>query len=434
MTVPDPKDWKAVQADWTHVQTFGATGKLACLNDQQRQALLTFMQVAYWPTRWQNVPDADTLNAFVSGLEESLMTDCDYMFSLRQTGCTIELLVAGVVVSSVQLDAEECGLLNAGGEGTKVIAPGATESDKKTALFSGAMALVIYAQEAILDAFNALEIEIELGKAATLWMETVPGLDLSPAYEVLVACDAFNEMLESVFETTDTPEWREEMSCKIMCWCVENNYTFDATIVYKWREYLTDMGISAPDYFYSNFVDLATPKALIDRFSLGMNDEDEDWITLCEDCMEFFGQVTFDDESDLDYTLTYGTVELIGNPGNGLQGEDWREHIWDEGKMARMRVDLGEDVHVKGVHFDWNFKNFVGGECSRDIRLLNSAEELLDSWHILQDDPQDMWHTEQQSFDEENVRYVDVWIEQVYDYTGPAWVYIDNVKIFEPEP
>ena len=114
------------------------------------------------------------------------MGDCEvHAHTLRQTGCTIELLIDGEVVASVKLDPEKCNVLNQGGDGTKIVAPGVTEADKKTALFSGAMALVIYCQEAIIDAFNAIEAEIEIGKAATVWMETVPGLDLSPAHEIL---------------------------------------------------------------------------------------------------------------------------------------------------------------------------------------------------------------------------------------------------------
>lgn len=429
------KVWKGIVGDWTHIQTFEDTGTLACLTDQQRQTLLTFLQVAYWLTRWNNPPTQDILDAFVTGIESSLMTDCDFLFTIRQVGCKIQLLAGGIVVSSFRLDAEKCGLLNAGGEGTKVIAPGATETDKKTALFSGAMALVIYCQEAILDAFNAIEVEIEIGKAATLWMETVPGLDLSPAFEVLEACDAFNEMLESVFESTDTPEWREEMSCKIMCWCVENSYTFDSSIIDRWREYLTDQGISAPDYFYSNFVDVASYKALIDRFSLGMNDENEDWLILCDDCLEFFGQVTFDDElTDLDNEVLYGTVELVGNPGLGLQGASWIEAPYATGRKAEIRIDLGEDVHVKAVTFEYNYKVFITGELRRIVRLYDSAEILLDTFDVLDGQPLEEWHTQTALFDEEDVRYVDVECRMISDYTGTQWIYLDNLKVFEPEP
>jgi len=427
--------WKGVVGDWTHIQGFSGVGKLACLTDQQRQTLLTFIQAAFWRTRWTDAPSEDILNAFMSKLEESLMTDCDYMFSIRQRDCYIELLLNGVVVSSFKLDAEECGLLGAGGEGTKVVAPGVIEDDKKTALFSGAMALIIYCQEAVIDAFNAIEAEIEIGKAATVWMETVPGLDLSPAYEVLQACDDFNEMLESVFEATDTPEWREEMSCKIMCWCVINNYTFDTTVIDTFRDYLTDQGLSAPDYFYSNFVDVATYKALLDRFSLGMNDEDEDWMVICDDCYSLFGLVTFDDvETDLDYTVTVGTVTDVGNPDDGLEGESWFEAPWTTGRRSLIRVDLGENVDVKMVSFQFNYDNFPGGEINREIRLLNSAEVEVDNWQLTDGPAQTEWITEEHPFEEADVRYVEIEMKFNSNYTGSMWIWSDNIKIYQPEP
>lgn len=431
------KVWKGIVGDWTHIQGFESTGTLACLTDQQRQTLLTFIQVAYWLTRWDNPPTQDILDAFVAGIESSLMTDCSYMFSIRQTDCTIELLVGAVVVSSFELDAEACGLLNAGGEGTKVVAPGAIETDKKTELFSGAMALVIYCQEAILDAFNAIEIEIEIGKAATLWMETVPGLDLSPAYEVLVACDAFNEMLESVFETTDTPEWREEMSCKIMCWCVVNNYTFDASIIDQWREYLTDMGIAAPDYFYRNFVNVASYKALIDRFSLGMNDDDTDWITLCDTCQELIGQVTFDDEEDLDYEVLFGTVDDTGNPdlcGHGTEYVDTAP--WPYRVRFEIEIELPTAQTVNGCSFDfnWYILQVPAGELGLRVELRDSSHEVLETWNEVDNFPQSSWQSYRFGKPPvESVKYVWVRLFLLCDCPLAKYIRVDNIQIFGPE-
>lgn len=364
------------------------------------------------------------------------MGDClVHVHYLRQTDCTIELLIDGVLQTSFKLDAEECGLLNAGGEGTKIIAPGEVEEDRKTALFSGAMALVIYCQEAVIDAFNAIEAEIEIGKAATVWMETVPGLDLSPAHEVLMACDDFNEMLESVFEATDTPEWREDMSCKIMCWCVANNYTFDKTIVDEWREYLTDMGIAAPDYFYSNFVDVASYKALIDRFSLGMNDENEDWLILCDEC-EASGICTFDDIlTDLPFTFEWGEEGIDGNPDDCAHATEYVSGApWIYGLQYIVRFELPEPLSVARARWDYYVERASGpgGEVGWSVRFLDDEEEQIAHWTSHEHPPNEEWvdfSVSEGTVDD--VSYIEIrnWMVEANPQLGNK-LYMDNFRFY----
>lgn len=441
--------WKGILSDWTHIQGFGTEGKYACLNDQQRQTLLSFVQVAYWRTRWANAPSNDILDAFVAELENDLMTDCSILssgatFELRQVDCRIELWVDSALVTSVTLDPEKCDLLNKGGEGTKIVAPGETAADKKTALFSGAMALLIYCSEAVTDAFNAIEAEIELGKAATVWMETVPGLDLSPAYEVLEACDDFNEMLESIFIATDTPEYREDMSCTILCWCVTNDYTFDASIIDKWREYLTNEGLTPPDYFYSNFVDVATYKALIDRFSLGMNDEDEDWLILCDSCMRVIVWIDFDDDGA--YTFVkyggYAGYKLaivdttFGNPLQSGKSDGWGESPTEYiNAQVCIRVDFDTPQTIVQVSMDCYYVGDIQSNASQSILLYNAADELIDSLYEISSETRGKWN----HFDNEvspvaeNVSYAIVSYGCDHTENEHVILHLDNVIFYGEE-
>lgn len=364
------------------------------------------------------------------------MGDClVHTHLLRQTECTIELLINGQLETSFKLDAEKCGLLNVGGDGTKITPPDPEEEDKKTALFSGAMALVIYCQEAVLDAFNAIEAEIEIGKAATVWMETVPGLDLSPAHEVLMACDDFNEMLESVFEATDTPEWREEMSCKIMCWCVANDYAFDSSIVDRWREYLTEQGLSPPDYFYSNFVDVATYKALIDRFSLGMNDENEDWLVLCDVCEKLAGQITFDDvENDLEYEIQLGTLGISGNPDNCMRSETTDPPHYDTGEMIQILVTLPEVSTVVRVTWDCFLTDTDPlMNCGHNVIFYDAEMEDLGQWQRQEEAARNAWYLSDQNGVKNGVKFIRVRYGLVAELPSNWKMRLDNVKVFKPE-
>ena len=428
------KNWKANLGNWTFIQSLLDTGTLLCLTEQERSTLQTFLRPAYWRTRWIDAPDKDVLEAFCAEIERKLMEDCT--LSLVQIGCTINLVLNGVIISTMPFDGEACSMLGgADGEGSgdyELEAQSEDIEDKKTELFSGAMALVKFCSEAVIDFFAAIDAEIELGLAATVWMEAVPGLDLSPAYEVLQAADSLNDMLRSAFLSSDTPIWREQESCRIMCWCVNNNFTFDVSVIDKWRDWLGDFPLEFPEQGYSTIVQVMTNRALLNRFALGMNDDDEDWLILCDECDDIFGSLTFDDEeNDLEYTIEYGEVGDIGNPDDGLMGAEWHEAPWHYGRQATVLVDLGEDVHVKVVRFDWQYDNFPNGECSRRIYLLDEEEEVLDSWVETSNEVKNEWHTENEQFDEEGVRFVRVKCLFNSDYSGAQHVYIDNIEVYK---
>lgn len=433
------KRWKAVLGDWTFIQTLLDTGSLLCLTEQERSTLQTFLIPAYWPTRWQNSPGRDVLEAFCAEIERKLMEDCT--LSLVQIGCTVNLVLNGVVISSMPFDAEQCELLGgADGKGSgdyELEAQAEEVEDKKTELFSGAMALVKYCSEAVSDFFDAIDAEIELGLAATVWMEAVPGLDMSPANEVLQAADALNDMLRASFLAADTPEWREQESCKIMCWCVYNGFTFDASICDLWREDLYGYGVSFPHQGYWQIVNVLTNRAMINRFALGMNDEDEDWIILCDECYEACGILTFDDvETDLDYEIDMGTVVDNGNPDDCINGEFFASPPTNPyGRKFIITLELPELTTVGKLVWDSYVvkPGGAGPDLARQVEFLDADETVLETWEENSQPPISEWYEEEmQGASIEGVKFVRMTVNYVTQYSGTHEIRADNITVMCP--
>jgi hypothetical protein len=395
---------------------------------------LTFFNIAKWRTRWINPPSQDILDATVSEVEHILMSECN--LTIGQVGCDIVLYLNGEPISSFTLDGESCGLLGGadglGGGPYSQTAEG-TYEEKRTALFSGAMALLRYCSEAIADLFDLMETLLEIGKAATVWMETVPGLDLSPAYEILEAADAIVELEQSVFEGSDSPEYREGESCKIMCWCVENEFTFDETVIDLWLADLYERYLLPPSPFYYEFVRTVTPRALIDRFVLGMNDDDEDWMSLCDECGVICGVLTFDDsEGDLPYEIDSGTLETNGNPDLCLNAIEFPYPPFPHGRKLEIELELPSKRSVDAVILDvWHVNaSQPTGQLGRHAYLLDETKEQLGDFSLLGSTPQGEWFTDTLEDDVvSGVKFVRILYQFYCDCPGSREIRIDNVKI-----
>lgn len=433
------KDWKANQGNWAFIQTLSSEGSLLCLTEQARSTLQTFLTPAYWPTRWVDNPDRDELQAFIAEIEQNLMEEC--ALQLVQVGCTINLLLNGVVISSMPFNPDACAMLGGsdgeGGGWYELPAQSEAVEDKKTELFSGAMALVKYISEAVIDFFAAIDAEIELAKAVVVWMETVPLLDLSPAYEVLQAADSLNGMLRSAFLAADTPDWREQESCRIMCWCVDNNYTFDKSVIDTWREYLASKGLTYPEQGYWQVVNVMEYRAMLNRFALGMNDGDEDWMVLCDECDVVCGALTFDDvETDLDYEIDYGTIVDNGNPDNCLNAEEWTSEPYEYGRRAEILITLEEPTTVTKIQYDYYHRNdsFPTGHLNRTFYLLDDEEEILATWTISGNTSKQEWINESQTGEAvDDVCFIRMYMAFVCDCPGTREIRADNIQVYCPE-
>jgi hypothetical protein len=299
------------------------------------------------------------------------------------------------------------------------------------------MALIKYCSEAITDLYEIYEVALEIGKTAAIWMEAIPGLNLSPAYEILEAADNLIELGQSIFEATDTPEFREGQACLIMCWCIENGGIFDASVIDKWRTYLAGYGIIPPYIYYHDFVVMCSYRCLVDRFVLGTNDDDEDWKILCDMCGTEIGIVTFDDEeTDLDYTISYGSVVDNGNPDNCLNGEEWGNPPENPyGRRAELTIELPEVSEVMRVEFQAYMVHsaYPEGELRREVDLLDESEVVLETWDKVNFFPKGAWtDTELWGAIVEGVKYIRLRLQFVTHLTGTRELRVDNIKILTP--
>lgn len=452
----DPRDWKALLCDWPHIQTYGSVGKLACLSDQQRQTILTFLQVAYWDTRWETAPDSDTLNAFVAKIEDKLMADCE--ITIRQTECEIELLVDGVVVSSFELDGEACPTLK--GETGETGATGAkgdkgdkgdpgedgggfpappeieltgTDDEKKTQVFSGCMNLILYLQEKITDFYAAAGAAASAAHAVSEWFHAFPIIEtLSPVDNAIEAADEWLEATLASFEANDTPELREELACELFCIIVQNDYSFDqyawALLLLLWNTKLLE---NAARIHYLTCGIFWPYNGLANRYILGLNDGNEDWMLLCDCAGGACGSLTFDAPEDLSYVLEYGTIEAIGNPLLGLKGELYTPPGWSNGRRAQVLLDLGEDKTLTAVSFDYNYHSFLpGGEIARNVTYYDSAMVQIDTWSSTVYRDHYIWHNTVATLAGVGVRYVRFNLQFVQNNPGSEfYIYGDNILI-----
>lgn len=431
---------KAFLANWAFISAQPAEGTLCCLSEQQRSMLLSYLEPARWPTRWVDAPSQDALDEFVDSIyKELLMSEC--ALTIQQSGCAIQLLLNGEVISAFVLDGEQCDLLGGGdgrGGGPYPTGPDegmSTYDEKRTALFSGAMALLKYCSEAIADLFELFEALLEVGKAATVWFETVPGLDLSPAYEVFEAADSMLEFESSVFEGSDTSIWREQESCKIMCWCVENNFIFDSSVILKWEDDLFSRYLVPPAPFYAEFVKACSYKTLIDRFTLGLNDDDEDWMLLCDECGLACGSLTFDDiETDLTYSIGMGTVADNGNPDDCINAIEHVFPPYAHGRRLEITLELPQKRTVDAILADYYIVNtgFPAGDVKRGFTLLDETEEELEYQSFPMDNPtKNTWVGDTAEFDlpVAGVKYIKLDVYYYCDCPGTREIRMDNIGV-----
>jgi len=145
---------------------------------------------------------------------------------------------------------------------------------------------------------------------------------------------------------------------------------------------------------------------------------------------DLLGEVTFDSPpTDLPHTKEYGTLMPNGHPLYMLEGALWYEAPYSNGRRSQVIIDLGASYTIRGVHFDWNYHNFSGGEITFGVWLYRAdMVELVARTNDVVE-TQDVWKTRQENFSRPNVRYVRVAIYFNNDAANPQHAFLDTILI-----
>ena len=318
-------------------------------------------------------------------------------------------------------------------------APTGTEEEKKTIVFSGAMAIVKYLQEKILEFYQAAEGAASAAHAVKEWYEIIPLLEtFDPVGNIIEAADEILEATLAYFQANDTEELREQLACEIFCFIVANDYAFDmyvwnVTLIYWATELLSNL--ARPHYY---LMGTFWPfEGLANRYVLGMNDDNEDWALLCSCAASPYGIVTFDDaETDLDYVIDFGILGTSGNPDNCAEATTWKDgEEYDDGRQVIVTVELPTPQIIARTAWDRNAynSNNPDGEVGTQITWFDEEMVEIDTEnHNFEDEANNTWHSEETFKLVVGVKFVKFRLWFSCNECGTIHIYLDNLRIGVP--
>lgn len=159
--------------------------------------------------------------------------------------------------------------------------------DKRTQAFSGAMSVVVFLSEKIIDFYSAINATTSSIRAAADLVDSIPVLNILPLDEIAGVADEIAEYELAEFTANDSPELREELACKLFCMVVAAEYTCSQQTLVDWAAQLRVDYFPGTAAWQYGIMAGAWPKDdLLRRWWLGTNDGNADWETLCDDCQD----------------------------------------------------------------------------------------------------------------------------------------------------
>lgn len=417
------KAWKAILIDYDLLENMDDDNECTvCLSTREMAILKALLMTAYWPTRWLNLGDTpDELNARMSRLDLRLDTCINVGGDTWMSIYNLNLLFQ--YINAIKWDGDTTSInpdapvdawnYDEGTDGNDALCMGVQDLVKTMAGME--LSELYWRNEGIRKPFfDLLQFTGDI-------------LGLGFTYKgTLIAGDSWDEVKEAM----EDPEAIRKIAC-----CLFNNLRGENVTQAVLADGLDGCGFAAgtkenlaAKYIRRNLDGTETYYALIDAVG---NAYVRATVLNQLDCLcSQIGIVTFDDPvNDLGYSHEYGEVSWDnGNPKRSHKGEFWSD-TKPYGRRTAIRINLTEEMTIKGVHFDFYHKAAANHDLRFLVTLYDSSLTQLDQWDETWTTDKEIWSSTNWYPWEDDVQFIDVDlmfnVSENLDYE----LFLDNVRV-----
>lgn len=436
------------------------------------EPLVCFKVNAQWVGHIIGVFDAldqpDAWNGTATAIEDARaevrkiiasMEVCDEVFTdLRIQDCIIQVLVGGEWVDKADItscvDSRVTGTADEEFRDRPWDEP--TDEDKPEptnsldCVWGGAVSVVDYAFAVFNKALDVLEAAADAADAASTWITDIPGFSYVPPAQAFEGFSTGLTITVAICRLADTPESRDRLACDLFCKIRSGGDPYQLTdeIISSWIDSIADLSTEFPPQVYSPGLGfmvtvlrgLIGRRYIYQRYLLGLNNCEDDWMILCTDCPEpellCFG---FDDMTDLtiivgSLTSTDGQPQPSALTASGVNSATYpfNGSGANNGIAVAVEVAFASPVTVNSVAFDYKLTVTSGGTntIALGARFLDAMDAEIDSESTSNSNGNGVWHNQEfDGFSYANVSKVIVYLQRFTNPITTGTGFIDNICI-----
>lgn len=343
------REWKGIQTDWNATALMTTDENISvCLSQREIGIILSALTPAKWRTRWENLPESQSLD-FIDDLVSKLMMtescemNCDDVANCIETSPAVNSAITEIITN------------NNYGDRNTVIGAGnpVFDSCNEDIIFGATTYLIDYVNTSIVDALEIIEVSTNFIEAIQLWAENAPFPIVGQlASRLLQAIAWIQDNIAENYLANYTTGLRDTYRCDLFCIWMESPdcklTAGDVALYFASRvgaqsffSTLSDSitfliagvwsGPQIVDAMFALVMISMTADDAIGWFringlyewnvavALGSNNPDADWSILCDEC------ITETWCHDIDFTLSDGgfTRSITPNRGVYVPGVGW---------------------------------------------------------------------------------------------------------------
>jgi len=372
---------KALFIDWSDLTSnYDTVPVLRALTQQQYTALIAICDYFGWRTRWENPPDAETLDLFAGETKAALMTDiaiCAYVIACITDDDDVRAALNQWFIDQVNAQGDVYYALtqvyeqNVGGKPMppavreKNILPPIPDCDMDK-LFGAIFYLIDTMNRNNINVFEAAELITNVLERASLLISAIPVFETLPIEEFIEYVETL--WTDDVFEAyvaNDTDAYTDQVKCDLRCIAEANgcvlsiedvfNYFCDRIAFDPQQDFPqlvafmvtgTWIGTQINDIFFAlqlaalyygnQFFDFIGLKSYATMLAIGAKTPNDTWMLICDACPTELpweivvipgfntGELTYDDVTG-EYTLTAqaNTDSVYRAVAKGVITGDW---------------------------------------------------------------------------------------------------------------